>query len=170
MRGLAIAGVFVGSLWLVGFGYLLASLWQAERPGAEALLAETNSRSLSSSGSCGLKSNVYHIVLDGMATDAVLEVIDGNSWTEKFIGFDLFFNNIANYLITMNSMTSYLTGKFYHSGNLRNGGTPRQKASSDVWPKAASASGCMAQRGIGNTHTSTYSARTSASTANASAR
>jgi hypothetical protein len=108
----------VGALWLVGLGYLLAS-WPADKAGAEARLAETNSLSLSSSGSCAMKSNVYQIVLDGMATDAFLEVIDRNRWTEQFDGFDLFFNNISNYTSTVNSKASYLTGTFYHSGDLR---------------------------------------------------
>jgi hypothetical protein len=118
-RGLRAAGIFVGALWLVGLGYLLATLWPAEKAGAEALQAQTSSRSLSPAGSCGAEGNVYHIVLDGLATDAFLAVIDRKGWTEKFDGFDLFFNNISNYLITMNSMTSYLTGKFYHSGNIQ---------------------------------------------------
>jgi len=117
-RGLAMAGLFAGALWLVGLGYVLA-LWPAEKAGAEARLAETSSHSVSSFGSCGLDSNVYQIVLDGLATDALLEVIDSKGWTEEFDGFDLFFNNISNYTSTVNSKASYLTGKFYHSGDLR---------------------------------------------------
>jgi hypothetical protein len=116
-RGWATAGLFVGALWLVGLGYLLA-LWAGDKAGAEARLAETDLRSLSSSESCGVESNVYHIVLDSLATDAFLEVIDSKGWAGEFDGFDLFFNNISNYLITRNSMASYLSGKFYRSGDI----------------------------------------------------
>jgi hypothetical protein len=117
-RGLTIAGLFVGALWLVGLGYLLTMLWPEERADAENLLAETNSRSLSSSGSCGVQSNVYHIVLDAISTDAFLEAVDSKHWTEEFGGFDLFFNNISNYVITRNSMASYLSGTIYHLGDI----------------------------------------------------
>ena len=117
-RGLVMAGLFVGTLWLVALSYVLAALWLAEDAGAEARLAETNSHSLSSSGSCGVKSNVYHIVLDALATDAYLEVIDSKGWAEEFDGFGLFFNNISNYLITRNSMASYLSGTIYHFGDI----------------------------------------------------
>jgi len=117
-RGLTIAGLFAGALWLVGLGYLLA-LWPAEKAGAEARLAGINSHSLSSSGSCGMENNVYQIVLDGLGTDAFLEVINRRDWAAEFEGFDLFFNNISNYMSTVNSKASYLTGKFYHSGDLR---------------------------------------------------
>lgn len=117
-RGWAAAGLFVGALWLVGLGYLLA-LWPAEKADAEALLTENKLRSLSSSATCRVESNVYHIVLDGLATDAFLKVIASKGWAEEFYGFDLFFNNISNYMVTVNSMASYLTGTFYHSGELR---------------------------------------------------
>jgi hypothetical protein len=117
-RGFAMAGLFVGALWLVGFGYLLA-LWPTEKAGAETVLADTNARSLSSSRFCGVKNNIYQIVLDGLATDAFLKVLHDQNWAEDFEGFDLFFNNISNYLTTENSKPSYLTGKFYHSGDLR---------------------------------------------------
>ena len=117
-RGLTIAGLFAGALWLVCLGYLLA-LWPAEKAGAEARLAGITSHSLSSSGSCGIENNVYQIVLDGLGTDAFLEVINRRNWAEEFEGFDLFFNNISNYVSTVDSKASYLTGRFYHSGDLR---------------------------------------------------
>lgn len=116
-RGLAMAGLFVGALWLVSFGYLLAILWPTERADAAALLLDADQGL--PPGTCGVKGNVYHIVLDALATDAFLEVIDSKGWTGEFDGFDLFFNNISNYMMTVNSMASYLTGKFYHSGDLR---------------------------------------------------
>jgi hypothetical protein len=116
-RGLAIAGSFAVTLWLVGIGYLLAILWWSNDDRAEASLVESGS--LSSSGSCGVESNVYHIVLDALATDAFLKVIDREDWTGEFEGFDLFYNNISNYMMTVNSMASYLTGKFYYTGDLR---------------------------------------------------
>jgi hypothetical protein len=116
-RGVAIASLFAVTLWLVGIGYLVAILWPTYDGGAEASLADA--QSLSSSGACGVESNVYHIVLDALATDAFLEVVDTKAWIGEFDGFDLFFNNISNYMMTVSSMASYLTGKFYYSGDVR---------------------------------------------------
>lgn len=112
-RGAAIAGVFAGALWLLSLGYLLA-LSPVGKAGAEPRPTAAGSH-----GNCGMERNVYHIVLDGLATDAFLEVVETRNWRDEFDGFDLFFNNISNYVMTANSMTSYLTGTFYHSGSLR---------------------------------------------------
>ena len=63
--------------------------------------------------------NVYHIVLDAMQTDAFLLALEKNQLAQDFSGFTVYRNNMANYLVTTLSLPSYITGTFYHKGNLK---------------------------------------------------
>ena len=117
-RGLIVAGALSAALWLVGIGYLAAALW----PSAEAAAAKRTAASdpatpprtdLATSG------NVYQIVLDTLHTETFLKVVEEHGWQAEFDGFDLFTNNLANYLVTVNSRASYLTGRRFEGGDLR---------------------------------------------------
>lgn len=63
--------------------------------------------------------NVYHIVLDRMQTDVFLEAADRAAARPAFEGFELFRNNVSNYMTTVPSRASYLSGQFYHEGNYK---------------------------------------------------
>jgi hypothetical protein len=63
--------------------------------------------------------SVYHIVLDRMQTDAFLHVVDRLEARAEFDGFELFVNNVANYVTTHPSRASYLSGTFYHQGDFK---------------------------------------------------
>ena len=69
------------------------------------------------SGSVARKPNVYHIVLDEMQTDYMLEVLKGRGHKQSLKGFSLFKNNISNYPYTDVSAASYLTGTVFTTGS-----------------------------------------------------
>ncbi|MEM8950374.1 MAG: sulfatase-like hydrolase/transferase [Pseudomonadota bacterium] len=110
-KGARVAIAFSTLLALVSFGYggvVLANLTHAEPDLTKApAVAETGA------------GNVYHIVLDRMQTDAFLDAVDRLDLRSSFEGFDLFSNNVANYLTTHPSRASYLSGTFYHVGKFK---------------------------------------------------
>ena len=114
-RGAVAACLFTMGLWVVSLGYLLGVGWPAE----EATETTRAAQSATLDPACTAEGNVYHIVLDTLQTDAARQVTDQNDWAKSFTGFTLFANNIANYLVTSSSKASYLTGTFYHRGDLR---------------------------------------------------
>lgn len=59
------------------------------------------------------RPNVYHIVLDAMQTDFLLELMHRSDYENILQGFYLFENNIANYPYTSPSSSSYLSGTVY---------------------------------------------------------
>jgi hypothetical protein len=109
-RGLAMASVFAAALWLVGAGYYGAIAWTAwsEQPRAKPL-AQAPAEG----------GNVYHFVLDSLQTDAFREAVDRLDLAERLTGFDLFENNISNYINTVPSSASYFTSTFYDSGKYK---------------------------------------------------
>lgn len=109
-RGLPVASLFAGLLLLVCAGYLAAvGPLQARGPG----IAEVRAADLAEP-----EGNVYHIVLDMLDTGALLTVLDRLEAPPDLQGFDLFENNISNYINTIPSSASYLSGTFYHEGKL----------------------------------------------------
>lgn len=110
-RGQQFAVAFSALLAVVSVGYggvVLASLLRPEPD-----LSPNQATAKAGAG------NVYHIVLDRMQTDAFLDVVDRTSARSDFRGFELFSNNIANYLTTHPSRASYLSGTFYHTGKFK---------------------------------------------------
>ncbi|MCP4693402.1 MAG: sulfatase-like hydrolase/transferase [Desulfobacterales bacterium] len=69
------------------------------------------------SHSAKIKGNIYHILLDQMQTDAARLYLTDGSNKEKFKGFTLFANNIANYKFTTASFPSYISSSFYKKGS-----------------------------------------------------
>ena len=71
-------------------------------------------------GAPDIAGNVYHIVLD---RDADRRLPRGSrelaARPRSFDGFDLFENNIANYISTLPSSASYLSGTLYKSGDYK---------------------------------------------------
>ena len=85
-----------------------------------------------------------------MQTDAFLAVLERSPQSADFEGFDLFKNNIANYISTMPSSASYLTGTLYKSGDYKNGS--RAGTAGDCsrrWRTLAIRPGCTRRSGIG---------------------
>ncbi|MGI9487989.1 MAG: sulfatase-like hydrolase/transferase [Geminicoccaceae bacterium] len=110
-RGERVAGVFATLLVLAGFAYggvVLAYMLTPE-PAISSAEADTGAGS----------GNVYHVVLDRMQTDAFLVSVDRAAARPAFEGFELFSNNVSNYMITVPSRASYLSGTFYHEGNYK---------------------------------------------------
>lgn len=64
-----------------------------------------------------IKPNIYHIVLDAMQTDFLLEVLKKEEYREKISGFYIFENNVSNYPYTKASSASYLSGTLYKGGS-----------------------------------------------------
>jgi hypothetical protein len=118
-RGLSIAALFSVALILVGGGYagFLASTDQRLQQEAES--ATRQIAQVSTTRPSDLKGNIYHIVLDRMQTDAFLVALEKASSAEAFEGFDLFVKNISNYISTIPSSASYLTGTLYRGGDYR---------------------------------------------------
>ena len=110
-RGLAIASLCVLSLLVVSVGYftyiMLASISSA---------ADDKPRASRTTGSAG---NIYHFVLDTMQTDAFLAAAQPDELLAPFEGFQLFQNNVSNYITTVSSSASYLTSTFYESGKYK---------------------------------------------------
>ena len=107
-RGLAVAGLFAGLVLAVGAGYLASLALSGERglPIGEIRAADLPAP----------QGNVYHIVLDMMNTEALVSTMDRLDLRDEFRGFDLFRNNISNYINTLPSSASYFSGTFYTSG------------------------------------------------------
>jgi hypothetical protein len=127
-RGLSIASLFSLALTLVGVGYVGAlafaereNLSATEPPAAQEALTPTR-------GSSEIQGNVYHIVLDAMQTDAFVLALQRAARAGSFEGFELFENNVSNYLTTVPSSASYLSGSFYKGGDF------------DVWAREARSS------------------------------
>ena len=127
-RGLSIASLFSLALTLVGVGYVGAlafaereALLATETPAAQEALTPTR-------GSSEIQGNVYHIVLDAMQTDAFVLALERAARAGSFEGFELFENNVSNYITTVPSSASYLSGSFYKGGDF------------DVWAREARSS------------------------------
>jgi len=127
-RGLTVATLFSLALTLVGVGYVGAlafaereKLSATETPAAQEALTPTR-------GSAEIQGNVYHIVLDAMQTDAFVLALERAARAGSFEGFQLFENNVSNYITTVPSSASYLSGSFYKGGDF------------DVWARQARSS------------------------------
>ncbi len=124
-RGLMIAELFSVALLLVSFGYagvlMLADHQHAEAspaPGGQAGLATAAPRPHAlAADSADITGNVYQIVLDRMQTDAFLDALEHNGTQDVFAGFDLFKNNVSNYIWTLQSAASYFTGTYFKGGD-----------------------------------------------------
>lgn len=110
-RGERVAGVFAALLVLAGLAY--GGVVAAHMLTPEPVITSAEANTGAGSG------NVYHIVLDRMQTDAFLESVDHAAARPAFEGFELFSNNVSNYMITVPSRASYLSGTFYHEGNYK---------------------------------------------------
>jgi hypothetical protein len=120
-RGLTIASLFSLALTLVGAGYVGALAFADRDPaetGTPAALAPPP-------GSSAIRGNVYHIVLDAMQTDAFALALERAARAGSFEGFELFENNVSNYITTVPSSASYLSGSFFKGGDF------------DVWARKA---------------------------------
>jgi hypothetical protein len=127
-RGLTIASLFSLALTLVGAGYV-GALALAGRDLAESETAAAQEALAPPPRSPVIQGNVYHIVLDAMQTDAFVLALERASRAGSFEGFELFENNVSNYLTTVPSSASYLSGSFYRGGDF------------DVWARQARSSG-----------------------------
>jgi len=123
-----VATLFSLALTLVGAGYVGALAFadrqdplKADPPGTKKALAPAR-------GSSQIQGNVYHIVLDAMQTDAFLLALKGGSGAGDFEGFELFKNNVSNYITTVPSSASYLSGSLFRGGDF------------DVWAREARSS------------------------------
>jgi hypothetical protein len=63
-----------------------------------------------------IPGNVYHIVLDSMRVNVFQAALERTGTTAEFEGFELFENNVSNYVTTIPSSASYFTGTYYRSG------------------------------------------------------
>jgi hypothetical protein len=104
-RVLRAAAMFAGALLLIATGYGGFLAW-AEEPTGRTPPAPAASAS-------AIDGNVYHIVLDRMQTGALLRVLEKLGAADAFRGFELFRNNVANYLRTPQSAASYFTGTYF---------------------------------------------------------
>ena len=107
-RGRTVAAAFAGLLLVAATGY-----------GGVLLLTHEELRSTApkpTRSASDIPGNVYHIVLDSMRTDVFRAALERTGLAEAFAGFDLFRNNIANYVTTIPSSASYLTGTYYRAG------------------------------------------------------
>jgi len=110
-RGHSIAVFFAALLSLAGLAY-------GGVVGAYLLTPEPVITSADANPKAG-DGNVYHIVLDRMQTDAFLEAVERSQARPVFEGFELYRNNISNYMLTVPSRASYLSGRFYHEGDYK---------------------------------------------------
>jgi hypothetical protein len=109
-RGLGIAGLFTAALWLVCAGYYGVMAWTTQPDEAPAAV-------VAPAPAAG--GNVYHFVLDTLQTDAFHAAVERFGLADQFTGFDLFENNISNYINTVPSSASYFTGTLYDSGKYK---------------------------------------------------
>ena len=107
-RGVTIAAAFSALLILVSAGYGGALLLSHE---GHARRTQTATR-----GAPDIQGNVYHLVLDSMRTRVFLKALERTGLAPAFAGFELFKNNISNYVTTVPSSASYFTGTFYRGG------------------------------------------------------
>jgi hypothetical protein len=112
-RGLRIAASFSIALLLIAvvYGGFLTAVDQharanAEEPAAAAAVAPV-------ANSSDIDGNIYHFVLDRMHTEALLNALDRTVTANDFAGFELFENNISNYVWTLQSAASYFTGTYF---------------------------------------------------------
>ncbi len=110
-RGERIASVFAALLILAGLAY--GGVVAAYQLTPEPVVTRAEANTEAGSG------NVYQIVLDRMQTDVFLSSVERADAASAFHGFELFKNNISNYMITVPSRASYLSGTFYHEGNYK---------------------------------------------------
>jgi hypothetical protein len=134
-RGLTIASLFSLALTLVGAGYV-GALAFADRDPAET---ETPAALAPPPGSSAIRGNVYHIVLDAMQTDAFALALERAARAGSFEGFELFENNVSNYITTVPSSASYLSGSFFKGGDFD--GWARKARTSRGLPAALSERG-----------------------------
>jgi hypothetical protein len=107
-RGRTVAAAFAGLLLVAAIGY-----------GGVLLLTHDELRSTApkpTRSASDIPGNVYHIVLDSMRTDVFRAALERTGLAGAFAGFDLFRNNISNYVTTIPSSASYFTGTYYRSG------------------------------------------------------
>jgi len=107
-RGERIAAAFAGLLLVAATGY---GGWLLATHDELRSTAPKPTRSVPD-----IPGNVYHIVLDSMRSDVFLAALERTGLSGEFAGFELFRNNIANYVTTIPSSASYLTGTYYRSG------------------------------------------------------
>lgn len=100
-------GLLAGQLLAVGV--LLVGL-SALNPGGRGAEEESGA-SAEASG-----PNVYQLHLDAMQTGYFRRYLEQDGQASAFDGFVLYENNIANYLFTLPSVASYLTGTLYREG------------------------------------------------------
>lgn len=111
-RFLGAAAMFAGALLLIATGYAGFLAWTDE-PAA----GRPQRTPAASPG--GIAGNVYHIVLDRMQTGAFRRALDKVGAADAFQGFELFENNIANYLRTPQSAASYFTGTYFDGADYK---------------------------------------------------
>ena len=107
-RGVTIAAAFAALLIVLSAGYAGAFLLTQE---AHARRAQT-----ATNGAPDIQGNVYHLVLNSMRTDVFLKALERTGLAPQFAGFELFRNNVSNYVTTVPSSASYFTGTFYRGG------------------------------------------------------
>ena len=107
-RGRTVAAAFAGLLLVAAIGYGGVLLLTHEQLRSTA---PKPTRSVSD-----IPGNVYHIVLDSMRVNAFQAALEGTGTTAEFEGFELFENNVSNYVTTIPSSASYFTGTYYRSG------------------------------------------------------
>ena len=109
-RGLAVASLFAAALWLIGAGYHGVIAWtgHVEEP-----------RRVPRATASAERGNVYHFVLDTLQTDAFRAAAERLDLADHLVGFDLFQNNISNYINTVPSSASYFTGTLYQKGKYK---------------------------------------------------
>lgn len=106
-RRIVLVGVPFTIFMIILSGVYLSVISLSEKPGPASGEIRHNPN---------LRGNVYHIVLDAMQTDAAMLVLSESNNEKYFTGFTLFQNNISNYLYTLASFPSYLTGSIYRGG------------------------------------------------------
>ena len=109
-RGLPAAASLSALLLAVTIGYFTAAAMVTTSAEAERPVGQP-------SGATVTAGNVYHIVLDRMQTDAFLRALRKADLKTAFPGFHLFKNNVANYISTISSSASYMTGTLYKDGS-----------------------------------------------------
>ena len=107
------AGLILGILLLVdlGFGGLAWVQVPAAKPPAPARSAAATPSAI------GSGPNVYHIVLDALQTDFLLDHLTRHHLEAEFTGFTLFRQSHSHYPYTLFSMTSIMTSSLYQQGS-----------------------------------------------------
>jgi len=63
--------------------------------------------------------NIYFIWLDGMQSDFFIKGLNEHELSEKFLGFTLFKNNNSNYLYSLQSYQSFMSGTLFKGGDYK---------------------------------------------------